>query len=414
MSLRSLALPLLVLLVAAVPVRAAENAPAPRTSYTLEGTLSLHNSDRAYFQPGVANWGEGFARARVLHALSPALRLEVGGVVMNTMGTDYDGVGDRADGRLDRLTLTLGDLERGPSLVVGRQELRIGEGFLIGDGYYDTRAARWNIPLSFYDGVTARWNAGKGRVTAFATDYSPSFGDADLGFVPDGLIAGGELAWTPAEGHELAIAYLARDDRSATKDLTRTWSVRGAAARGPWSVTSEAVFESGSFDGVEVAGRGGRLGVTYTHDGPWSPTVRAEYVLLTGDDPDTPEDETYDPWHYTWNDWSNWYLGDMLGSTVGTWTDMRTALLEVKLSPREGTGMRVLAHRFDRDQGKPAPYAWEFDGVLEQSFGERWSAWIMGAWVTPLERAKLESGSDQRTTQVFASVTWRFEGRLGN
>jgi hypothetical protein len=38
----------------------------------------------------------------------------------------------------------------------------------------------------------------------------------------------------------------------------------------------------------------------------------------------------------------------------------------------------------------------------------------MGAWVTPLERAKLESGSDQRTTQVFASVTWRFEGRFGN
>lgn len=410
----------------------AEDAPAPAAaeeeegvpagwSYDFDATASWHAVDNPYFGTDVAHWREGFLRGRVRYGLPGGAYVTVGGVGTATMDTDYYGVGDEYDGLLDQLFVSLPDLGgSGLDLTIGRQNMTLGDGFLIGDGYRDHFAALWNIPLSFYDGVLASWAKGPNHVTAFAADLSPSFStvvtdlSGDRVVSPDGVIAGGEFGWSPAEGKELAVAVVKRTDSSELEYEPMAFSLRGAWTMGAWGVGGEAVMESGTWGDTDLAGKGGHLRVTWAGEGKYEPALKAEYFLYSGDDPDTDDKlEAFDPLQYTWSDWSNYYVGDLLASTVGTASNMRITMLQAGMKPREGTGVRLLAHRFDRDQGDTKPFAYEFDAVIDQSFGDHWSGWLMGGWASPQDAAKLEWG-DNTSTQVFAALVYKIGGKLGH
>lgn len=399
-------------------VCAQDEAPAdstpPGASYTLETTSGYFNTDRAYFAPGAAHWGEGFSRARLQYLFPSGVQFTAGGVLTTTVRKDYYGVADRNDGLLDQLSVSASDLGgSGLGITLGRQSIQFGDGFLIGDGYLDHRAALWSIPLSFYDGAKLDWARGTAHVTAFAADYSPSFEGA-LGARPDGYLFGAEAGWTCSKGNEIALAYLRRHETSLIEDRAQAISLRGGWLRGSFSVAGEAVLESGTRTGTVLAGRGGHIAATWTSQARWQPTLKAAYFLFSGDDQATSEDESYDPWQFVWGDWSAYYVGDLLGSTVGTSSNMRIALVQLGVTPHKGTGVRLLAHRMDRDLADTRPFAYEIDAVVDQSIGEHWTAWIMGGLVTPLSAAELEFGSSERSTQLFASLTYKFGGRLGH
>ena len=162
----------------AAPVRAAEpaqeestttvleEAPVPAgPSVSVEATGSYHFVNTAYFAPAPkphTTWGEGFTRLRVNYGGPSGLWGSVGGVTMGTAGTDYAENRDVGDGMLDQLEVGLSRIgDTGLSVVAGRQDLMVGDGFLIGDGYSDGRAALWNIPLNFYDAGRVDWKRGE-------------------------------------------------------------------------------------------------------------------------------------------------------------------------------------------------------------------------------------------------------------
>lgn len=380
-------------------------------SYSLEATASNHHVKNAYFAKDQnSDWSEGFARARGFYGFGKGAYVTAGGVVMRTQGTDYFGTKDEDDGLLDQLALCMPSIgESGFGLTVGRQSFTLGDGFLIADGYYDHRAALWNIPLSFYDGVSVNWAKGAHHATAFAFDYSPSFGDP--GNPPDGFLAGGEFGWTPSEGNDLTLG-LVRADESVADMTPMAITLRGLRTQGPWSFGGEFVLESGSEGNVDYAGKGGHAEVVWTGEGRFKPTVKLQGFWLSGDDPATDDkNEGYFPWQFGWSDWSNWYVGDLLGSTVITSSNMRTILAQVGLTPREGTGIRVLAHRFDRVEAADTPFAYEFDAVLDQALPHGFSAWIMGAYAMPLDEGEAEFASEN-SMQLFAAVSWKFSGKV--
>jgi hypothetical protein len=156
-----------------------------------------------------------------------------------------------------------------------------------------------------------------------------------------------------------------------------------------------------------MAGRGGH-GRVVVGRGQVQAHAEGRYFLFSGDDPDTEKDETYDPWQYTWSDWSSYYVGDLVASTVGSSTDMHIGVLQAGITPREGTGLRLLAHRFDRDTGSDKPLAYEVDLILDQALGENFSAWVMAAVASPIDAAD----DEETSTQIFASVSWKFSGKL--
>ncbi|MBI5168717.1 MAG: hypothetical protein HZA61_04430 [Candidatus Eisenbacteria bacterium] len=418
---RSIAVWLLALLLAAATAARADEPAAEAEeddsvpaglSYALEATASNHHVKGAWFTPDSSfDWSEGFARARVFYGFGKGAHVTAGGVVMRTQGTDYFGTQDENDGLLDQLALVVPNAgESGFGFTIGRQSFTLGDGFLIADGYYDHRAALWNIPLAFYDGVSANWTQGPHHATAFAFDVSPSFGDP--GDPLEGFLAGGEFGWTPSEGNDLALGFV-RMDETKTDRTPFAVTVRGSSTRGPWVIGGEFVFEGGSMGDVDLSGRGGHAEVVWTGEGRFKPTVKLQGFWFSGDDPATDtEDEGYDPWQFGWSDWSNWYVGDLLGSTVLTSSNMRTLLAQVGLTPREGTGFRVLAHRFDRVETEgDSPFAYEFDAVVDQELPHGLSAWVMGAYAMPLDAAKVEFGSEN-SMQLFAALSWKFSGKL--
>jgi hypothetical protein len=418
-------------------------------STSVEATASFHHVNRPYFgtedpafTPDPAkqsyDWSEGFTRVRVNFGLPQGVWLSAGGVGMGTASTDYYGTKDASDGLLDQLLIGASHIGgTGLSIVAGRQDLQVGDGFLIGDGYRDTRAALWNIPVNFYDAVRADWVRGPWHALAFGTRISPSFTEDTTGWQvsfdefgngfgtevtetlqPKGNQYGGEVGWSGGEERTLAFGYFQRVDDGGTDLDARAFSLRATWDQGPFSLTGEGVIERGKqFGSVDLRGRGGHLGLTHKWDVRGEPYAQVEYFVFSGDDPTTPQDETFYPWNYRWTDWSRYYVADLMASTLVFNSDSRILKLEGGYSPFANTSVRLLLHRIDLDtassfggvpEGVERAFADEADLVVDQSVGDHWSAWVMGGCARPREAGKALVGGET-SGQIFASVTYKFE-----
>ena len=403
----------------------------PGTSYTVEATSSYHHVNDAYFGADLGvtadpskrsyTWSEGFTRLRLNYGAPGGVWLSLGGVAMNTGGTDYYGTHDAGDAVLDQLLVgRAAPGGQGLSLVAGRQDLQVGDGFLIGDGTYDRKAALWNIPLNFYDALRADWQQGTWHLLAFAARLSPSYGD-DGGY-PEDLQGGGEIGWSASETRTLAFGYFQRQDTGPRYLDARAFSLRGAWDRGPFSLAGEAVVEGGWNGAAQLQGTGGHLGLTWKPAFGGEPYAQVEYFRFSGDDPATPGvDEGFYPWNYRWNDWSRYYVADLMASTLVFNNDSRIWKLECGVTPHEDTSVRLLLHRIDLDtgsghwegglpQGVGRGFADEADLVVDQGLGEHWSAWVMGGCARPRAAARELLGEVRNSSQLFASLTYKFEG----
>jgi hypothetical protein len=410
-------------------------------SFSAEATTSYHYVNNAYFgadwgitsDPERKNysWGEGFTRVRWNYGLPQGVWLSAGGVLMATASTDYYGVDGEGDGLLDQLQIGASGIGgSGLSVVAGRQDLQVGDGFLIGDGYSDNRAALWNIPLNFYDAVRADWAQGPWHALAFGSRLSPSYvieapDPADesnvLTLRPKGIQYGAEAGWSAGEQRSLALGYFQREDDGDTRLDARAFSLRGALGARGLTLAGELVTESGTVGGVDLTGRGGHLGLMFACEKKGEPYAQVEYFLFSGDDPATPEDEGFYSWNYRWTDWSRYYVADLMASTLITNNDARIWKLECGYTPLENTSLRLLLHRIDLDTGSSygglpegvgRGFADEADLVVDQALGERWSAWVMGGYARPRDAAKALVGG-AASGQLFLSLTYKFDSAGG-
>ncbi len=397
----------------------AQDAVAAGLTLDAEATASYHFVNSAYFvaDPVHTTWGEGFSRLRLIWGGPEHTWAKAGGVVMGTAGTDYFGTRDAGDGMLDLLAVGISRIgDTGLSASAGRMDLVVGDGFLVGDGFTEAKAALWNIPLSFYDAGRLDWQRGPWHALAFGARLSPSLYNPtfEVGVKVKGLQGGGEVGWSRGEEAALAVGFFDKRDTGDQDLQANATSVRGSFARGPAALAGEAVLEGGRRGDVDLRGRGGHLGLTVTASHRFKPHAGVEYFYFSGDDPATPQDEAYDPWNYRWSDWSRYYVGDLLASTLLFNTDLRIWKLELGAEPREGTGVRVLLHRYDLDTGSSfgglpesgRGFADAADLVIDQSFGEQWSAWVMGAYARPRPAAKDLVGA-AASGQVFFRVSYK-------
>lgn len=395
-------------------------------SWTAEGTASFHTVSHAYFSDaiGTKTWQEGFTKVRGFYGLpSPTADVwfSVGGVVMGTANEDYYGTKNQTDGRVDQLAVGVSKLgNTGLSAVLGRQDIIVGDGFLIGDGYRDNKAALWNIPQNFYDGLLVDWKGPKAHALAMGVNLSRSYTNGEK-TVP-GQIYGGEVGWDPAETANAAIGFFTRHDTEWHPGDAHALSLRGSYGVSGLTASGEVVFQSGKFHTITRAGRGGHAALAWASEARFKPTVKLEYFMFSGEDSTTADkSEVYDPWQFRWSDWSHYYVGDLIASTVGSSSDMTIAMLQLGMTPREGTGVRLFAHRMDLQTGASyelvtgdkKAFAYEYDLVVDQALGDHFSAWVMGAYATPLDAAKAYVG-DKNASQVFASVSFKFAGPAGD
>jgi len=356
-----------------------------------------------YFDDRAYAWLESTLRASGTWRLADSLTLSVGGVTAVTVDEDYYRHSDDILGVIDplRFDLHLRDFQ----LTAGRQDFVIGDGFLVADGFNDELAARYSIPLKYWDGLSSRASFGAVQLAALAANLSGSFGYRGLS--AQGQVYAGDVAWMHGP-LDLGATGLARvDDGTADLDL-RIVSGRGAYRLGRVTASGEYAHQGGKIQGVKASAYG------YHADLQYAPRqdafVRLRHARFSGDDPATAENEGFQSWHYGSLDWEQWYLGDIVGARYLLNANERAYSIDGAFAPAEGWTARLLLEYFDFDRslpGRSRHFATESDFVLDYQPSEAWEFWFLFAAAAPGEGVPLPLG-DKVTTEAFLNLTYRF------
>jgi len=221
------------------------------------------------------------------------------------------------DVNIDLAYLTLSEMYGYPfSLTIGRQELKYGEGFLVGDGVrvseftyqYDARKA--------FDAIKAVWDYEPHQLDLFVakitegSNFDPVFGGAPVDSDED--LYG--INWNYDGGMyglwDLGLFYDSSNIVVASDNENRTWalSLRGEGTIpqidvGTLALKGEVVREWGTVEGgltptgdIEVLDAwAGYLEGEYTFDNVYAPYLGLGFIYMSGDDDDSDPIEQFNP-----------------------------------------------------------------------------------------------------------------------
>jgi hypothetical protein len=404
------------------PAEAADSEDSEAKVFSWNGDLKIAGLAQRgqYFgspdQPspdGKYAWSEGALMLEAHWRPADWVHFDVAGAATWTIGDDAYGTGSEAQFLFYRALVEFADIGgSGVGVTIGRQDLGIGSGLVISDGFRSEKAALWLNPIWFFDAVKVDWDGESGLG---ASGYAFLL-DRTTGEPENGYGWGAELRWQVLEeGPEVAFDYVARHDTSATDNDARAAWLRSTLPFGPVTFGGDYVWEFGRIGGVPYD-----AGAWYAYL-KWSlPTeldnyFTLHYAFFSGDDPATPEQEGYFSWYYGDADWSQWFIGDIVGSTLNDNTDEKTLWLEAAWTPIEPLLLRAYLHRMWVDtgayhgvpEGVGKEFADEVDLTAEWTISERFDLWGVIGWARPLEAARAVYGDDA-IEEIAAVFEWHF------
>jgi len=210
------------------------------------------------------------------------------------------------EGLFDLFNFQLTNLFEAPlTIKAGRQEINFGNRWLIWEG-----SARDGSRTEFFDAVRTTWDA-KEVTTTFDLIYLnlAQETDAHLPVINDvgraindqdeqaGIlyVRNKSLDHTILDGY---VIYRNQEGDLASSNDGDTWLV-GARIETTfakrWNFRVEGAPEWGTLNGADHHAWGVNSLLTYTVGGSWNHKIRAGFEYLSGDDPDTPDNEGWDP-----------------------------------------------------------------------------------------------------------------------
>lgn len=345
-------------------------------------------------------WGEGYVSIGLTWRPAGWVTIDAAGGGSFTLGDDVYGYDTDAKALVERLSVAFPDIGgSGVSVTLGRQNLTIGDGFIVADGYRNEKTAVWLIPFTFFDALVVDWERdgfavkGLGGLLGNTTfDYS----------LEDGYFGGADLGWSKEEGPSVGVLYLGRADSGPQDNDAEVLSVRGSVPIGPVTLNGEYAWEFGSIGPASYDASAWNAAIRWTLPTEQESYLRLRYAFFSGDDPDTEDQEGYYSWFYGKEGWSEWYIGELVGSTLNDNTDEKVLWLEGAWSPSETLILRALVHRIWVDTGSyhevPAgagdEFADEVDLNFEWTINDAWGLWGYVGWARPLDAAEASYGDD--------------------
>jgi hypothetical protein len=249
------------------------------------------------------------------------------------------------------------------TLTLGRQDIQLGEGFIIFDG-----GALDGSRSAYFNAVRLDYAAGaKTTVTAFymdqpRTDRFLLVNDMGQNMVEQeeagfGLYAAGpyrKLGWE---------AYLFRKSVRRTGALPgSSYLNAGGRLQAPFgarvSLTTEAALQSGSYGAIDRLGYGGYFHLDYkTQAGlPWPSVLALGGIFLSGDDPATAgRYEAWDPAFSRWPKWSESLIFLAARESLPAyWSNFRSLYGTVQFSLQDNLRLILTLHRLGAAQRTPA------------------------------------------------------------
>lgn len=255
--------------------------------------------------------------------------------------------------------------ENAVDVTVGRSQYRIGHGFLL------------------YDGASEGGSRG-----GYWTNARKAFEFAAIGRSKPGP-------------HTAEVFYLDKDELPESDSGTRLWGANYELAVGENS-TFGATYMKFSADDAVNSERDG-LNVfnlrAYTAPLPAVPDLsfEVEYALEDNGDaldssawPTTPANENFDPLLLGFNDWGQWWQGEIAGEYFLSNSNLVSHMVRAHVTPNDALGTGLLFFKFRLDQ--PASYApgvtahdlaFEVDWYADWKINTNFTASFVAAYADP-------------------------------
>lgn len=267
-------------------------------------------------------WGEGYLKPYLTFARTLDSGAKIYGtasiIASGTLGTDVFDETDQSEVLLEEAVVGLAFALEGTGgtldLSAGAQLYEIGSGMLIsaGSGNGFERGALIFGPRQAWEmtGI-ATWSDETSSLTAFYLDprelqsadtdttmagviATHSYGDAFEAGVSGGLVLTSEAFWIEAAPDGVGIPSLIPDGRDGMRfvNLWANWTPNDQI-----EISADLAYETNPDQDMQAWG--GRFVGSYLFDGlPFQPRVGYSVASFSGDDPDTPELERFDPLFY--------------------------------------------------------------------------------------------------------------------
>jgi len=294
------------------------------------------------------------------------------------------------------------------AITVGRQDIMLGEGFMVMDGN----------PLDgsrsiYFNAVRVDWAVRPDhQVIAFAShqeetdDWLPIIHEQDQALVEQpetgiGVFYNGK--WSQRE-LQAYVVHKKRSDNTAFP-INSTATTIGGRIKGPLAgginltAVLEAGYQFGSIGDADRRAFGGHGYVQYCPDWgtqrPYLPSlVAAGIVYLSGDDPGTAEWEGWDPMFARWPKWSESYIYTQIREdAVAWWTNLVSCNAEARFLLTPAADLKLIFHHLmaPRSAGISSGFPGGtgttrgdlFIGKLSYKFDQRWSGHVLGESFTP-------------------------------
>ncbi|MBU1086536.1 MAG: alginate export family protein [Candidatus Omnitrophica bacterium] len=405
--------------------------------YTQEG-VNFTKGNTVAFAENIAKLG---AKTQFTDEVSGDFRI----VSANTSGDDSLFYGTATDNTMvdvDLANLTFSDIGSfNIDLTLGRQEIVIGDGFIIGDGRADT-VAQWSVPLKSFDGARATLNNDFGTVDCFAAfidnDWTQYLGSYDAG-PPEyqdqlpltAYTGGGELYGVNLHHEKWDIGAFFKDDNSELENDTVALSVKAlyeVPAISGLTLDGEIVRQLGSTSvdranlltdrKLDREAWGGHMDATYKFEScRFAPYIGTSYIYFSGDDADsTDTNEAFDPLFFDDTDNGKWYIGNIVGGQGQIINSNEKVIkLELGCTPDSSTQLRLQFFNIRLDRGidydfTRKNYANEVNLIFDYWPNEIFYCGAQFGMSHPLEAARYWNADantgKEATENIYEFVVW--------
>lgn len=373
-----------------------------------------------------ADWQELYLKpgATFGYAMNPGVEV-LGGA--SAVGAATYGDGDaggftRSSDRDLSVEALYGGLRAGDwTLTAGRQDYKIGSGFIVMDGNLDVfdDAAYWAGPrTAFRDSAILAFSHGPFTAQAFSLRSDDDLGDYRL----NGLNIDYDLAGAGTLGvTALKVNALDADaNRLTPREGMQVYNLRALQGKLPGldnlTLHGEYAVQRGSGSGIDYHANAWYAQADYAFAAlPLQPTLSYRYAYFSGDDePSDTRQKAWDPLNKGYVDWGTWVIGDVVGNyllfnsneRVSQWT-LRTHLIPT-------LSLGGIHYQFSLDEkvlyGAPVSdrrFADENAVFLEWTPTPSIFTTVSFNWVKPLEAAREAFGNDDFSAlELFVSYRY--------
>ena len=306
----------------------------------------------------------------------------------------------------------------GLDVVFGRTQYRLGHGFLLWDGAAEggSRGGFWtNARKAFEFAVIGRVKPGRHNIETFYLDKD-ELAEADSGTKLMG--ANYEIALSPTTTLGTTYMKFAADaDMKPGRDGLNVFNIRAYTA--PFRAFRDLSFEfeyASERNGEALDSNAWTLQGGYAwNEVTWKPKLTYRYAYFQGDDPETPENEAFDPLLLGFYDWGTWWQGEIAGEYFLSNSNLKSHMVRAHVTPSDVVSGGLMLFNFSLDQPGSAgenvtskDVAFEADAYVDWKLNKNFTLSFLGAYGDPGKAVQETSGRTKNFAYGMLYVAYSY------